>query len=561
MKNLLSYTAALLGIALTLSGCKKDEAAQLPAPEISVQQPKAYPCISGTYSVEYSIVNSREGVKLETTCNDEWITGVTADDKTVTFSLTENTADEERSGSITLDYQDAVTVTLGIRQKGFSETPIIKATEPAAFSYVGGPATISYTIVNPKDGAVLKASCSESWIGGITADAQKIDFTIEKNTSDLERTAILTLTYEDAEPLEITIKQVRANAVIALDEHGTANCYIVSGAGSYTFAAVKGNSTEKLGTPGENLTAEVLWETFGTGTAPQKGDLISEVSIKDNTVTFKTPDQFKKGNAVIAVRDRKSAIIWSWHIWLTDKPEDQMYRNNAGTMMDRNLGATSATPGDDGAIGLLYQWGRKDPFLGMRSIYNDYTARSVPHEWAQLPTSEGYGTIAYTILYPTTFIYADESNKYDWLKIEPGSTPDNTRWQHEKTIYDPCPPGYRVPDGGPEGVWAKAFGTRPSMAINSEKFFDKTNEGYNFGSSGNAEHKLTDEAAVCWYPMTGFMKGIYEFKKYNGNYWSCTSAENAESYCLEVQGNGNYYILSSESGIRKTALAVRCRKE
>lgn len=92
-------------------------------------------------------------------------------------------------------------------------------------------------------------------------------------------------------------------------------------------------------------------------------------------------------------------------------------------------------------------------------------------------------------------------------------------------------------------------------------YFDDTNSGYNFGSSGNAEHKLTDEAAVCWYPMTGFMKGISEFKEFDGNYWSCTSAENAKSYCLEVQGSGNYYILSSKSGNRQIARAVRCRKE
>lgn len=36
--------------------------------------------------------------------------------------------------------------------------------------------------------------------------------------------------------------------------------------------------------------------------------------------------------------------------------------------MDRNLGAVSATPGDAGAIGLLYQWGRKDPFVTTSEI-------------------------------------------------------------------------------------------------------------------------------------------------------------------------------------------------
>ena len=35
--------------------------------------------------------------------------------------------------------------------------------------------------------------------------------------------------------------------------------------------------------------------------------------------------------------------------------------------MDRNMGAISASPGNIGALGLLYQWGRKDPFLGSSS--------------------------------------------------------------------------------------------------------------------------------------------------------------------------------------------------
>ena len=39
-------------------------------------------------------------------------------------------------------------------------------------------------------------------------------------------------------------------------------------------------------------------------------------------------------------------------------------------MMDRNLGATSATPGNVGSLGLLYQWGRKDPFLGSSSDFS-----------------------------------------------------------------------------------------------------------------------------------------------------------------------------------------------
>lgn len=57
---------------------------------------------------------------------------------------------------------------------------------------------------------------------------------------------------------------------------------------------------------------------------------------------------------------------------------------------------------------------------------------------------------------------------------------DNTRWQSSKTIYDPCHPGYRVPDGGSEGVWSKAFGS-------SEDFpaYENKNGGFDLGTSGD----------------------------------------------------------------------------
>ncbi|MCC8062106.1 MAG: hypothetical protein LIO68_02535, partial [Rikenellaceae bacterium] len=38
--------------------------------------------------------------------------------------------------------------------------------------------------------------------------------------------------------------------------------------------------------------------------------------------------------------------------------------------MDRNLGAMSASPGV-ASYGLLYQWGRKDPFVGSRDGSNE----------------------------------------------------------------------------------------------------------------------------------------------------------------------------------------------
>ncbi|MBQ7518151.1 MAG: hypothetical protein IJU13_06990, partial [Bacteroidales bacterium] len=127
----------------------------------------------------------------------------------------------------------------------------------------------------------------------------------------------------------------------------TANCYVVSQARTYSIPTVKGNSAESVGSV---ASAEVLWESFGTDETPTVGDIIEQVQYEATTgkIVFSTPVTLKNGNAVIAAKDASGEILWSWHIWVCKDydPEAtaQEYYNNAGTMMDRNLGATSATP-------------------------------------------------------------------------------------------------------------------------------------------------------------------------------------------------------------------------
>ena len=128
-----------------------------------------------------------------------------------------------------------------------------------------------------------------------------------------------------------------------LSADGMANCYIVSEYGTYKIKTVKGNSNDSVG---DIAYADVLWESFGTDVTPNSGDLITEVECsKTGYIAFKVPLNFKKGNALIAVKDMKGKILWSWHIWLTDQPQEHVYPNDAGTMMDRNLVATSSSDG------------------------------------------------------------------------------------------------------------------------------------------------------------------------------------------------------------------------
>jgi len=339
---------------------------------------------------------------------------------------------------------------------------------------------------------------------------------------------------------------------VDLSEEGTANSYIVSQKGSYKFSTVKGNSIEPVGAV---ASAEVLWESFGTDVTPNVGDLVKNVSYKNGEVTFQTADTFTRGNAVIAAKDADGNILWSWHIWLTDQPQGQVYYNNAGTMMDRNLGATSATPGDVGALGLLYQWGRKDPFLGSSSISSEIEAKSTITWPSAVSSDSSNGTIAYATANPTTLITCNGSN-YDWYYTGSSST-DNTRWttsESSKSIYDPCPAGWRVPDGSSNGVWSTALGS--SSSYNGT--YDSTNIGVNFSGKFGSDQTI-------WYPVSGCRysddDGGLIFVGYGGNFGYCWSASPSDNYAYSLYLRSPGYVNPSSSELRARGYPVRCLRE
>ena len=324
------------------------------------------------------------------------------------------------------------------------------------------------------------------------------------------------------------------------------NSFIISYPGTYTFQTVKGNSYESVGSV---ASAEVLWESFGTDEQPEVGSLVPFAVYKSGKIIFETPDQFCEGNAVIAAKDASGTILWSWHIWLTDQPQEHIYSNNAATMMDRNLGATSAAPGDIGALGLFYQWGRKDPFLGSSSISSPPIIAKSTITWPSVATSyPSNGTIAYATEHPTTFITGNQ----DWY-YDVSSLTGNTRWQSEKTIYDPCPAGWRVPDGGEDGVWSTAKGSSSFYT----RSYDDINKGMNFsGDLGND--------AVIWYPASSSLdnyEGSLSSVGLLGHYWSCSPhpSDSYYAYYLYFDSNGNVRPVNNTR--RANAMSVRCQKE
>ena len=332
---------------------------------------------------------------------------------------------------------------------------------------------------------------------------------------------------------------------------GTANCYIVSQSGLYKFKAVKGNTTAALQGV---ASVSIVWESFGTATAPEFFDLIEGVCYKNGYVVMKTADEFKEGNALVAAKDASGKVLWSWHIWLTDKPAEQVYFNGAGTMMDRNIGALCATPGDVGAMGLMYQWGRKDPFMASSSISTAKYAKSTI-TWPSAVSSDSVvGTLEYASEHPTTFILYDRQN-FDWYFTDSPAV-DTTRWavsEAPKSVNDPCPYGWRIPDGSSAGVWGTALGVKNYGTYS----FDTTNKGMQMGGILGADENI-------WYPAAGnidHVDGSIIRTGTAGIVWSATYYK-AGSYYTNVSywtTNNRFYV--HDYGTRARAYSARCVKE
>ena len=225
---------------------------------------------------------------------------------------------------------------------------------------------------------------------------------------------------------------------INLCADGTANCYMVNDPGVYKLRMVRGNVNVSIG---KTASVEVLWENYGGSEAVTPGSVVSEIDFEGSWMYFRVPEQFHDGNALVAAKDEGGNILWSWHIWMTSYSVDvDSYGLSAYQFMTRNLGAIADASANGNAgpetFGLLYQWGRKDPFPGAAGAGVN-SASAIAGKAMTL--HGGQMTVDQTIAAPTEF--ADYNG--DWTTVT-----DRDLWgdvSKIKSVYDPCPPGYKVP--------------------------------------------------------------------------------------------------------------------
>ncbi|MBQ0080996.1 MAG: hypothetical protein KBS95_05560 [Alistipes sp.] len=325
----------------------------------------------------------------------------------------------------------------------------------------------------------------------------------------------------------------------------TANSYIAPIASKYRFKATKGNSNQSV----TASSVGIIWATENTTEAPSSLDaIVKDVAMDNGYITFATTGKY--GNALLAAYSGPGCtgdILWSWHIWCPERYiESHLYPVESEViMMDRNMGALGYRK-EDGALaaGLLYQWGRKDPFHGAATIEAPSQKTTAPKQAvAVYATGVSYaavdnavaqnGTMDYAIKHPTTFIIcAKEFNDNDWLIGH-----DASLWIKNKTMYDPCPAGYRIPDEAYNWAWY-ASGAQ----------FDAEHRGYMFyGTEWTVESGYVYRAAGTW---CGGYDAMYEL-------WACSETA-INAFYQGLHADKNSITGSKSTGKKANAYGVRC---
>ena len=367
----------------------------------------------------------------------------------------------------------------------------------------------------------------------------------------------------------------------------TANCYVINAPGDYKFPLIYGNAikdgsnnTQAYRSAGGQYQSEFVNMFNHPISSPyieediddiissaevlisDEPDIISDLEIIDDFpckfVKFHVSSIPEAGaNAVIGVKNNKSNIAWSWHIWLwnqTSHPlEEVEIKNHEGnnySILNYNLG--SKFDNDNSHLkNWYYQWGRKDPML-LPESYNSNKNHAY-YGTTSFSIEPCAASVAESIKNPCTFYKYDRNYNFNWVQLNyyynfwdaTCESAGATEKVIVKTIYDPCPRGFTVPN-------ARVFTGFTSTGNNTNKV-EQLNV---IGSFANGWYfkKNENDSSGAFFPASGYRNGGLTFVGISGDYWSAGVYYATGAYFLYF---GSGYVFPLLNNNRADAFPVR----
>ncbi len=312
------------------------------------------------------------------------------------------------------------------------------------------------------------------------------------------------------------------------------------------------------------------------------------------------------GNAIVALYANDDQACWSWHLWITDYAPEEAYSKapEAGVysysvtggvvhryegtiwqeggeyekrfIMDRNLGAWGTSyPEDGNGNGTVYfQYGRKDPFFGRKSVGFGVFGSE---DYSDMESSL---TVEYAIHNPLKYI--STSSRTAWTsgnEYNPDSFDGTIIWQDPKTrkggeneggksIFDPCPAGYCIPKSSTWSDFRAQTTAKPTTNINSSEAilrgfpgFGSTNIGlyyWPYPSAGD----ISVPTQPVYYPATGVIQNNNILSHYAPGTTVYMHSDKAVSTNNPYYFNATLTSLGSNTGLgRAHGGQIRCVTE
>lgn len=462
------------------------------------------------------------------------------------------------------------------------------------FKWGGEPSTCRYTAHRVQ--SIVLAAVSDGWKCDLDTEKQTVTMTPPKDPgSETERellregTASFKVTSNSGGTatyvISMTVVDDKNIIDLTPDGKGTANCYIVTQPEAlYYFDLTDGagnslKDVKDLGIvwkSGIGLIKDVNLEQNGRGSffiGYRKDD--DGNAVKDSEGHYQTP----YGNALIEAVNSEGDTVWSWHIWVIDPSEDPrencIVLTSGQTFMNKNLGSYFNSEGSEktneilDSYGLYYQWGRKDPFLRpmhymCQEGYDEYVydeEGSVTYP-SKSETSDSVGNVEYATENPYEFItnpnIKETEVQGDWMYFH-----DDNLWKDlEKTKYDPCPAGWRVPKSGDFDAF-----TLPDSEDQKDLKDARKQFGWHFSDGTNTFFFLAGGLHSYYDGIVRNMnsKDVYPYtpEPWEGYYWT-SGLENAD-------GSALFFDLTTTRTVNKfvkrcpvkrgNACQIRCVKE
>ena len=571
--------------------------------------------------------------------------GFTDDNSVIEIVFTDDEGEHTLSASLKDQmWNSGTTVTYKISTSSINWDYHLDVTGPSEYSYAGGTDVYKVTSYRRHHKGTEEAipwTTEFSTDNGLSWSADKPDWLTDFTTSSQGSTASQSFNATvgaqagtDTSPHTAALRTAApkgsagqpynlSNSTGGVQVENTANCYVVGAPGYYSFPLVYGNAVKNGATntsayttanSGSNILSTFInhtgngitdpYITKNAGCVPAKAELVwqdalslvSDIKynsdINGGNISFKVDkSSIRQGNAVIAVKDAKDQILWSWHIWVTDEDIDKTIEvtNHQGkqyrfmpiflgwcdvytkTYAERSCKVKFTAGGKSQEITIkqtsisittsnhpYYQWGRKDPFLPSNGLadanktWYDKAGNASTDNPATENLSTGATCIKNYILKPNVM---QSSHNGDGLYQNLWSADNNVYTANDnlvvKTIYDPSPVGFKLPASNAFTGFT-VTGEHVTSPYHVNGIWDSSLKGWNFYTDSSRNKTI-------FFPASGLRdyNGWVEYVDNYGYGWSAGpySQENGSNlsftpWSVTPLTNGGYRMYGM--GVRPT---------